>query len=84
LSSHIDVTSVEDRRRSNVASGIVRAVARREDRVYRLAEVHVVLDTMTAVAFSERRRGCRWQTCGVSRSYDGPTPHVHGGRGSTG
>ncbi|MEU8138273.1 nuclear transport factor 2 family protein [Streptodolium elevatio] len=54
LSSYIHVTSVDDRVPSNIASGIVRAVARREEGVYRLAQVHVVLDTMKAVAFSER------------------------------
>ncbi|MFI6583025.1 nuclear transport factor 2 family protein [Embleya sp. NPDC050493] len=54
LSSYIHVTSVENRVPSPVASGIVRATARREGGVYRLAEVHVVLDTMKAVPFGER------------------------------
>jgi 3-phenylpropionate/cinnamic acid dioxygenase small subunit len=54
LSSYIYVTSVEERVPSHLASGIVKAVARREEGVSRLAEVHVVLDTMKAVTFAER------------------------------
>lgn len=56
LASYIDVTSVVERVPASVASGIVRAVARREEGRYRLAEVHVVLDTMPAVPFAEVKR----------------------------
>lgn len=57
LSSYIFVTTTADGLPSNLASGIVRAVARREEGVYRFAEVHVVLDTMKAVTLAERQSG---------------------------
>ncbi|GCD95974.1 nuclear transport factor 2 family protein [Embleya hyalina] len=54
LASYLYVTSVEERMPTHVAGGIVRATVRRVGDGYRFAEVHVVLDTMTAVPFSER------------------------------
>lgn len=57
LSSYIFVTTTADGLPSNLASGIVRAVVRREEGVYRFREVHVVLDTMKAVTLAERRAG---------------------------
>lgn len=55
VSSYLFVTTTQDGLPSNLAGGIVRAVARREEGVYRFAEVHVVLDTMKAVTLAEHR-----------------------------
>lgn len=55
IASYIDVTSVEEGLPSNLASGVVRAVVRRDAAgAYRFAQVHVVLDTMKAVPLAER------------------------------
>ncbi|MEU0934259.1 MULTISPECIES: nuclear transport factor 2 family protein [unclassified Embleya] len=54
ITSYIHVTQIVGQLPSAVASGIVRAVVRREGDAYRFAVVHVVLDTVDSVAFAER------------------------------
>lgn len=54
ITSYLHVTQTVEGLPSAVASGIVRAVVRREGGAYRLAVVHVVLDTVDSVSFAER------------------------------
>ncbi|MFD9194932.1 nuclear transport factor 2 family protein [Streptomyces phaeochromogenes] len=53
VTSYIDVTHIVNGLPAALASGVVRAVARRDDGTYRFAAVHVVLDTVDSAPLGE-------------------------------